>query len=85
MPIEGTIVYQDDKASYHEPFAIDVEHYATVFSVNSETEDLLNILKKQTKELERIWQELRRITSCEANQTANLCVSTDDVYIQLEE
>lgn len=85
IPIEGTIVYQDGKATYQEPFAIDFEHYATIFSVNSTTENLLDVVKKQTIELERIRQELRRITSCEVNQNVNVCVSTDEVDIPPEE
>ncbi len=71
MPVEGTIVYQDDKTTYRELFDIDFENYVTIFSVKSETEDLLDIMKKQTKELERIRYELSRVTSCNVNQSAS--------------
>jgi hypothetical protein len=59
-PFEGQLVYQDDKGSYCEPFLIDVEHYATIFSINSETEDMIKAIKDQTRVLERIKQELEK-------------------------
>lgn len=61
LPLEGQIVYEDDKESYCEPFFIDVEHYATIFSVHSEAEDLCDAIKKQTRELEKIRLLLKQI------------------------
>lgn len=71
VPLEGQLVYEDDKGSYCDPFSIDIEHYATVFSVNSETEDLVDTIKNQTKELERIKQELKRIAPCNSKSNSD--------------
>lgn len=62
LPLEGNLIYEDDKRSYYEPFFIDIEHYATILSVTSETEDLLKVIKEQNIELKGIKQELRQIT-----------------------
>ena len=61
VPIEGTITYSDAKKSYSEKFYIDFEKYATFFSVDSETDDLIDILKKQNNELSAIRSELEQV------------------------
>jgi hypothetical protein len=72
IPIEGQVVYEDDKGSYCETFIINVEDYATIFSVNSETEDLCDAIKKQTRELKGIKQELRQITLNNSNKSCDM-------------
>ena len=42
----GEITYSAGGKEYEESFSIDLENYMTLFSVNSEHEDLLNIIKK---------------------------------------
>ncbi|MEA4972892.1 MAG: hypothetical protein VB119_06885 [Candidatus Metalachnospira sp.] len=61
QPLEGKLIYKDDKKSYCEPFFIDVEHYATIFSVNSETEIFCDVIQKQTIELNGIKKELNQV------------------------
>lgn len=61
IPIEGQLIYQDDKSSYVENICINVADYATIYSLNSETEDLLNAIKNQTKELKGIKEQLSSI------------------------
>lgn len=63
QPIEGNIVYSDTNKTYSEAFCIDFEKYATIFSVNSDADDFLDILKKQNKELTCIAKELQQIRS----------------------
>lgn len=72
LPLEGQLVYKDDMKSYYEPFFIDVENYATIYSINSETEDLLGIIKEQTRELKGIKQELRQITLQTSNKLCEI-------------
>ena len=62
-PIEGTIVYSDTQQSYSEEFYIDFEKYATIFSVDSDADALIDVLKKQNKELTAIKSELQQIRS----------------------
>ncbi|MCE5344028.1 MAG: hypothetical protein LLF96_10680 [Eubacteriales bacterium] len=56
--LSGRISYSDGKETYYDEFQIDLDSYATFFSVNSESEDILNEMKKQTKELEKIQKAL---------------------------
>ncbi|KAF5068960.1 hypothetical protein DSECCO2_237530 [anaerobic digester metagenome] len=82
LPIEGQLVYEDDKKLYYEPFFIDVEHYATIFSVNSETEDLLDKIKAQTVELKGIKQELRQIALSNSNNHCYDSNSSNCIEVQ---
>lgn len=78
-PIEGLLVYKDDKKSYNGQIFIDVENYPTIFSTNSETEDLLGTIKEQTRELNGIKQELSQITLHNYNKYCEKCNSTNDI------
>lgn len=68
LPMEGKLLYEDDKKSYEESFFIDTDNYATIFSVNSETEDLIDTIKEQTRELKELRQELRHVTLHNSNK-----------------
>lgn len=57
----GTISYCYNGVNKQTDFHIDIENYATIFSVNSEYEDLLKALKNQTAELKRIYQAISGI------------------------
>ena len=84
LPLEGQIIYEDDKRSYYEPFSIDVEHYATIFSLESETEALNNIIKGQIRELKGIKDELAQITlhntirPCDQRDSSNDIEDSDE-------
>lgn len=65
--LSGRVVYSDGNETYIDDIHIDFEIYATFFSVNSYSEDLLKEIKVQTKELERIRKSLVLI----ASQTSN--------------
>ena len=56
--VEGDIIYSDDIGEYTEHFVIDFNNYPPIFTVNSETEDIREEMKKQTKELERLRREI---------------------------
>lgn len=60
-PIIGEILYQDTVTTYHESFEIDFEKYATIFSVNSPSDDLHEDMKKQTGELTRIAKGIEKL------------------------
>lgn len=62
-PLSGSVTYTCGNKTYQEPFCIDVENYATIFSVNSETEDVLKTMKQQTKALTRISDMLYALIS----------------------
>lgn len=53
-PIIGEISYQDSETLYSEPFEIDFDNYAPIFTVNSLSEDLHEDMKKQIAELAKI-------------------------------
>lgn len=61
LPIEGNIIYSDDIGEYKEHFLIDFNSYPPIFSVDSETEDMRQEIKRQTQELEKIRRELYMI------------------------
>ena len=63
QPIEGTIVYSDTQKSYSEAFHIDFEKYAAIFTVDSDADALVDVLKTQNKELTAIKNELQQIRS----------------------
>lgn len=61
QPVEGTIAYTDKNNSYSDPIYIDVEKYATFFSVTSNTDVFFAALKKQNEELLAIQKELHQL------------------------
>ena len=60
----GTIYYQDSGNTYQSEFFVDLENYATIFSVNSEQEDLFKRIEEQTSELKGIKQAIQRLEVC---------------------
>ena len=54
IPIAGTVTYLDGKEQVEVPFYINFENYSTFFSVNTDTEDLLERLDRLNNELEHI-------------------------------
>ena len=56
VPANGKITYFANGEEYEEHFSVDLENYMTIFSVNSDYEDMLEIIKKQNS----ILKELRR-------------------------
>jgi len=59
-PVEGEVCYRDTQGTYSEPIYIDFEKYGTFFSVQSDSEILIDTLKKQNKALEKISLELEK-------------------------
>lgn len=60
-PIVGTVSYQNGSRLFEESFTIDIENYATFYSVNSEMEDLIKRIDEQNKDLKRIANTLDKI------------------------
>lgn len=56
---KGKITYQANGQIYESDFDIDIENYATIFSVESEQENLLKVLKKQNQELANLCKEIQ--------------------------
>lgn len=67
-PLSGTVTYMCGATTYQEPFYIDVENYATICSLNSETEDILRTMKEQNVELARICNILTQQKSNEMQE-----------------
>lgn len=82
IPIEGQLFYEDDKESYCEEFIINVQNYATIFSVDSETKDLYNEIKRHTRELKGIKEELKKINKNKANEYCDKFDATDVIKKQ---
>ena len=60
-PAKGKILYEANGNDYESEFYIDMESYATIFSVNSEHEDLIKKLKEQNAELNGIKRAVQNL------------------------
>lgn len=72
-PITGEIIYQDEwkqdgQEPYRESFQINWENYATFYSVNSPSDDLLDEMKKVVQELKNIERALKVQQSTETKK-----------------
>lgn len=56
---KGKITYQANGKIYESEFDIDMENYAMIFSVESEQEKLLKVLKNQNQELAKLCKEIQ--------------------------
>ena len=54
VPAKGMICYQSDGKSYQNTFSIDLENYITIFSTNTDHDDLMSKLEAQNRELKQI-------------------------------
>lgn len=59
--ISGQISYTDGNRSYEESFNIDFDSYATIYSVDTDADDLKKEMKAQTKELKGIKDALKEL------------------------
>lgn len=53
-PVKGKIYYRSNENEYSDDFFIDLEHYMTFYSIRNESEDLINAIKENTKQLKSI-------------------------------
>lgn len=53
-PASGTVTYQGNGHKYTTEFSIDLDAYMTIYSVNSEQEDLLRKIDESNRNLKRI-------------------------------
>ena len=67
VPATGKIFYQSNGNEYTSDFCVNMENYATIFSVHSEQEDIKEALKKQAKELEGIKRVLQSALTIKEN------------------
>lgn len=63
VPADGKITYFANGKEYEEDFSIDLGNYMTIFSVSSDYEDMLEIVKKQNFVLEEIKQSIDNLSS----------------------
>lgn len=61
QPVNGWISFSDGVNKYNEPLYIEFENYTTFFSVATEGEELVMVLKEQTKEIQEIKSILTKI------------------------
>ena len=61
LPATGTVLYENNGTKYQQDFEIDMENYATIFSVESNEEKFLKAFKEQTRQIENIKQGIRDI------------------------
>jgi len=59
--ISGQISYTDGNRPYEESFNIDFDSYATIYSVDTDADDLKKEMKAQTKELKAIREALKEL------------------------
>ena len=71
VPAKGVVKYISDGHPYESEFDIDLENYATIFSVNSEQEDLADRIKTQTSVLKEIKGELKGINKSLSEKDSN--------------
>ena len=70
VPATGTVYYEDNGVNYQSEFDIDTEHYATIFSFESDEEKLLKEMKNQTAELKRMKESIRASAGPSTRKTA---------------
>ncbi len=63
IPARGRISYFANGKEYEEDFSIDLENYMTIFSVNSDYEDMIEIVKKQNSLLSGIKKSIDNLSS----------------------
>ena len=61
-PVNGKIIYFANGKEYEKPFSIDLESYMTIFSVNSDYEDMIEVLKKQNSVLEELKNSVEKLS-----------------------
>lgn len=71
LPIEGDIFYSDGIGEYCEHFIIDFNSYPPIFTVDSEIEDIRQVMKKQTEELAKLRIEVSRLREIENRRIDN--------------
>ena len=67
-PLSGQVSYCDGRKSYSDVFKIDLDTYATFFSVNSDMDELLKGIKAQAKELKMIREALTYTSNISHNE-----------------
>lgn len=70
-PAKGKVIYQANGQTYESEFDIDMENYATIFSVQSEQEDLLKKLKEQNNELKKIQHAILSLKRVEGENSGS--------------
>ena len=71
VALSGNVVYNDGKLTYTEPFSVDFDSYATIYSVNNDADDMLKELKAQTRELKGIKDALKELNTTLKTITQN--------------
>ena len=71
VALSGNVVYNDGKLTYTEPFSVDFDSYATIYSVNTDADDMLKELKAQTRELKGIKDALKELNTTLKTITQN--------------
>ena len=71
VALSGKVVYNDGKLTYTEPFSVDFDSYATIYSVNTDADDMLKELKAQTRELKGIKDALKELNTTLKTITQN--------------
>lgn len=61
VPLNGKLVYEDYVSKYSEPFSVDLTTYATIFSTDTEWDDLMKFLKNQQQSIEKMSNALNCI------------------------
>ena len=71
VALSGNVIYNDGKLTYIEPFSVDFDSYATIYSVNTDADDMLKELKVQTRELKGIKDALKELNTTLKTITQN--------------
>ena len=72
LPVEGNVIYSDMFSEYREHFCIDFNNYPPIFTVDSDNEKLIDEIKNQTKEIERIRKELNSMQTIMKQERKNV-------------
>lgn len=71
LPIEGTISYSDENGSYEHDFYIDFNNYPSIFTVDTDAEEIREEIKRQTTELKQIRMELHKLNQTKTQEEDN--------------
>lgn len=60
-PLTGKVIYSSTDVEYSCDLYVDLKNYMTIFSVNTDQDDLLKVLKEQTTEIKRLNQSVSHL------------------------
>ena len=68
ISVKGSVEYQSNGSTYESKFEIDIENYMTFFSVETDEETLLKILKEQKNQIKSLNKQIIKLNEIIENR-----------------